>query len=68
MKLAEKGEMKQKGEPVAENGDFSLEREKLLSKIFGALIVGSLRDKKGSCSTQRGLRVGTGFTEFPQTP
>ena len=30
--------------------------------------VGSLRDKKENCSTQRGLRVGTRFREFPQTP
>ena len=29
--------------------------------------VGNLRDKKESCSTRRGLRVGTGFREFPQT-
>ena len=28
--------------------------------------VGSLRDKKESCSTRRGLRVGTGYREFPQ--
>ena len=31
-------------------------------------IVGSLRDKKKNCSTWRGLRVGTRFREFPQTP
>ena len=30
--------------------------------------VGSLRDKKENCSTRRGLRVGIGFREFPQTP
>ena len=41
---------------------------KLLSKISDDLTVGSLRDKKESCSTERGLRVGTGFREFPQTP
>ena len=41
---------------------------KLLSKISGDLTVGSLRDKKESCSTRRGLRLGTGFREFPQTP
>ena len=41
---------------------------KLLSKISGDPTVGSLRDKKESCSTRRGLRVGTGFREFPQTP
>ena len=41
---------------------------KLLSKISGDPIVGSLRDKKESCSTRRGLHMGTGFREFPQTP
>ena len=50
------------------NGDFPLEREKLLSKISRDQTVGSLRDKKRSCSTRRGLRVGTGFKEFRQTP
>ena len=30
--------------------------------------VGGLRDKKENCSTRRGLRVGTRFREFPQTP
>ena len=43
------------------------ERVKLLSKISGDPTVGSLRDKKESCSTRRGLRVGIGFKEFPQT-
>ena len=41
---------------------------KLLSKISGDPTVGSLRDKKESCSTRRGLRVGTRFREFPQIP
>ena len=48
--------------------EISLEREKLLSKISRDPIVGSLRDKKESCSTRRRLRMGTGFREFPQTP
>ena len=39
-----------------------------ISKISGDPTVGSLRDKKESYSTRRGLRVGTGFREFPQTP
>ena len=47
---------------------FSLEREKLLSEISRDPTVRSIRDKKGSCSTQRGLRVGTGFKEFRKTP
>ena len=46
---------------------FSLEREKLLSRNTRDPTVGSLRDKKENCSTRRGLRVGTGFREFPQT-
>ena len=37
---------------------------KLLSKISGDSIVGSLRDEKESCSTRSGLRVDTGFEEF----
>ena len=42
-----------------------LERERaLLSKNTGDPIVGSLRDKKENCSTQRGLRVDTGFVSF----
>ena len=40
----------------------------LLSKISGDPTVGSLRDEKESYSTRRGLRVGTRFREFPQTP
>ena len=42
------------------------EREPLLSKISGNPTVGSLQDKKERCSSRRGLRVGTGFREFPQ--
>ena len=46
-----------------------LERERrLLSKISRDPTVDSLRDKKESCSTWRGLRVGTRFKEFRQTP
>ena len=46
-----------------------LERERaLLSSFLVNPTVGSLWDKKGSCSTRRGLRVGTGFKEFRQTP
>ena len=48
-------------------GDFKRERA-LLSKNTGDSTVGSLWDKKENCSTQRGLRVGTGFRGFPQTP
>ena len=46
---------------------FFLERERLLSSFPVNPTVGSRRDKKGSCSTRRGLRVGTGFKEFRQT-
>ena len=47
-----------------------MEREKdlLLSRNTRDSTVSSLRDKKENCSTRRGLRVGTGFREFPQTP
>ena len=40
----------------------------LISRIVGDPTIGSLQDKKESCSTRRGLRVGTEFREFPQTP
>ena len=40
----------------------------LLSKFLRDPTIGSLRDKKENCSTRRGLRVGTKFKEFPQTP
>ena len=46
----------------------SSERVFLLSSIVGDPTVGSLRNKKESCSTRRGLRVGTGIREFPRTP
>ena len=49
---------------IGSNGDFLLERERLLSKFPADPTVGSLRDEKESCSMQRGLRVGTGFEEF----
>ena len=35
---------------------------------MGDPTVGNLRDKKENCSTRKGLRVGTRFREFPQTP
>ena len=47
---------------------FLSENVRLLSRIVGDPTVGSLRDKKESFSTRRGLRVGTRFWEFPQTP
>ena len=45
-----------------------LQTVKLLSKISGDPTVGSLQDKKESCSTRRGLHLGPRFREFPQTP
>ena len=61
--------MGKRRDAVAKHGVI-LERErvKLLSKISGDPTIDSLQDKKESCSTRRGLRVGTGFREFPQTP
>ena len=53
---------------VAENGGFWRENLKLLSRNTRDPTVYSLRDKKESCFTRRGLRVGTGFREFFQTP
>ena len=40
------------------------ERERLLSKISGDPTIGILRSKKQSCSTRRGLRMGSGFGSF----
>ena len=47
-----------------------VERERvfLLSRNTGNPTVGGLRDKKENCYTWRGLRVGTRFREFLQTP
>ena len=44
--------------------EFFLERERLLSSFPANPTVGSLRDKKKSCSTQSRLHVDTGFEEF----
>ena len=43
---------------------FFLQRERLLSSFSADSTVGSLRDKKESCSTRSGLRVDTRFEEF----
>ena len=40
----------------------------LLSRFTGDPTVEILRAKMESCSTQRGLRVDSGFREFRQTP
>ena len=44
------------------------ERVFILSKNTGDPTVSSLHDKNENCSTRRGLRVGTRFREFSQTP
>ena len=44
------------------------ERECLLSRFLVNQTVGFQRSKKESCSMWRGLRVGTGFEKFQQTP
>ena len=49
-------------------GAFVLRERELISRIVGDLTVGNRRDEKESYSTRRGLRVGTGFKEFRQTP
>ena len=53
--------MWEKGEMDSELQILFLERERepLLSRNSGDLTISSLRDKKESCSTRRGLRVGT---------
>ena len=59
------------GKPVRSSIHFFeriLERERELSRNTRDPTVGDLRDKKESRSTRRGLRVGTGFREFSQTP
>ena len=68
IKLKTKNGRDSRGDAERIFGRFSLEREKLLSKISRDPTVGGLRDKKESYSTRRGLRVGTGFKEFRQTP
>ena len=40
----------------------------LLSRFTGDPTVGIHQSKKESCSTRRGLRVGSDFEEFRQTP
>ena len=52
----------------SKNGVEFRERVSSFSLKYRDPTVGSLRDKKESCSTRRGLRVGTGFKEFKQTP
>ena len=54
--------------PVAKNGAFFFRERELLSRIVGDLTVDNRRDEKESCFTRKGLRVGTGFKEFRQTP
>ena len=43
---------------------FKREKDLLLSRFLGDLTVEILRGKKESCSTHRGLRVGSDFEEF----
>ena len=49
---------------VGFNGDSSLERERLLSRIVGDPTVGGLRGKKEKCSTRDRLRVDSGIGSF----
>ena len=62
-------ERRKKGENLQE-GDILGFRESvfIFSKFLRDPTVDGLRDKKESCSTMKGLRVGTRFKEFPQTP
>ena len=45
-----------------------VEREKLISKIYGIWTVGFRRRKRQSRSTHQDLRVGTRILELRQTP
>ena len=45
-----------------------VEREKILSKIYGIRTLGFRRSKRKIRSTHRELRVGTKILEFCQTP
>ena len=56
------------GDPVAPFLESFWRERALLSRIPGDPTVDSFREKKEKCSTRRGLRVGTGFREFFQTP
>ena len=50
------------------NGGFLDRVVQLLFRIPSVRTVGSLRAKKQSCSPRQGLRVGSGFGSFRQTP
>ena len=61
--------MKKRERDAGDVGSHFLERECfILSRFLLDPTIGSLRDKKENCSTRRGLRVGTRFKEFRQTP
>ena len=65
IKQKPKGNVERKKEKMLEVLiSFSRESLFLLSRIVGDPTVGFLRDKKGSFSTRRGQRVGTGFGSF----
>ena len=57
-----------KKERERERDKRGVEREKILSKIYGIRIVGFRRRKKQSRFTHRELCVGTKILEFRQTP
>ena len=59
---------KTKEQQQVEVFEIFLARWRLLSSFPANPTVGNLRGKKENCSTRKGLRVGTGFREFPQTP
>ena len=59
---------KGKGDAEGCSPNFSERESSFLSRFVGDPTVGFLRDKKGSCSTQRGQRVDSDFWEFLQNP
>ena len=58
----------EKGARKREREKRGVEREKLISKIYGIWTVGLKRSKRKSRSTHRELHVGTKILEFCQTP
>ena len=63
-----KGEEVSEKEREREREKRGVEREKLLSKIYGNRIIGFHQSKRQSRSTHRELHVGTKILEFHQPP
>ena len=71
--LLQKGKRGKRGKRKWRCNEFQFERvlareRVLLFRYTCDPTVDMLRDKKENCSTRKGLRVGTEFREFLQTP